>query len=118
MSDLRKNYNEPTIVQAIRQGLVRPEREGEYWTDDERDMLRKYFDEGMDITAISVLFKRSEAAVLQQVEKMDLYGRKTNPRRQRSCRENICLSSSCSASESLCPLKQTCNENKEVCSYE
>ena len=43
MSDLYEN--QPNMVQALRQGLIRPEREGEYWTDDEREKLRRCFDD-------------------------------------------------------------------------
>ena len=106
--------NQPNIVQALRQGLIRPEREGEYWTDDEREKLRRCFDEGMGITETALVLRRSEHAVVQQIEKQDLYERKTNPQRRKTTKDHVCLCSSCRAPEGLCPRLQNCNACREA----
>ena len=106
--------NQPNIVQALRQGLIRPEREGEYWTDDEREKLRKSFDEGVSVTDLAIQLHRSEPAIMQQIEKQDLYGRKTNPRRRKLEKSHVCACSSCRAPEELCPLVQNCNVCREA----
>jgi len=107
MSDLYEN--QPNIVQALRQGLIRPEREGEYWTDDERELLRRSFDEGVSVTDLAIQLHRSEPAIMQQIEKQDLYGRKINPRRKKFEKSHVCACSSCRAPEELCPLAKKCN---------
>ena len=112
MSDLYEN--QPNMVQALRQGLIRPEREGEYWTDDEREKLRRCFDEGMGITETALVLRRSEHAVVQQIEKQDLYERKNNPRRRKSPKAYVCSCSTCRAPEELCPLAKNCNVCREA----
>ena len=112
MSNLYEN--QPSMVQALWQGLIRPEREGEYWTEDERDQLRRCFDEGMDVTDIAIQLRRSEPAIMQQIEKQDLYGRKTNPRRRKSPKDHICLCSVCLALKELCPIAQRYSVNTEA----
>ena len=106
--------NQPSMVQAMRRRLIRPEREGEYWTEEERDQLRRCFDEGMDVTDIAIQLRRSEPAIMQQIEKQDLYGRKTNPRRRKSVKNYCCLCSACQAPDGLCPIAQRCAVHTEA----
>ena len=109
--------NQPNIVQDLRQGLIRPERGGEYWTDDERELLRRSFEEGVSVTDLAIQLHRSEPAIMQQIEKQDLYGRKANPQRRKNVKEHVCLCSSCRAPEGLCPrLQRQCGDT-EVCTY-
>lgn len=91
-------------VQAMRSRALTFEREGEYWTDEEKHRLQVMFEAGIGITEIACTLRRSEVAVLQQIEKMDLYNRKSNPRRRCAVRkQSCCLCSICTCDPQFCP---------------
>lgn len=65
-------------VMNMRKRTVRLDREGDYWTDEEKEMLLNKFREGEGITAMALAFQRTEAAVMKQIEEQDLFSRKKN----------------------------------------
>ena len=65
-------------VMNMRKRTVRLDRDGDYWTDEEKEMLLNKFREGEGITAMALAFQRTEAAVMKQIEEQDLFGRKKN----------------------------------------
>ena len=76
-------------VRSMRNQTLRADRAGDYWTDDEKNRLKTLFDSGVGITEIALELGRTEPAVYQQIEKMDLYGRKQNPQRQRNGKKHF-----------------------------
>lgn len=60
-------------VRSMRNQTLRADRAGDYWTDDEKNRLRILFDSGVGITEIALELGRTEPAVYQQIEKLDLY---------------------------------------------
>lgn len=74
------NESFPETVKSMRRRTTRLEREGDYWTREEQETLVRSFDSGVGITEMATQFQRSEPAVMQQIEKLDLYQRKDNPR--------------------------------------
>lgn len=89
----------------LRNGTIKFERSGDYWSDDEREKLKKMFYEGEGITAIAIELQRSEIAIVQQVVKLDLYNRYENSQRRKKEKiQHSCLCSICKADKSLCPL--------------
>lgn len=65
MSENINNTRE--LLMAIREGRVPSERSGEYWSDDERDTLRRLYMDGTGISQIALYLQRSENAVVQQL---------------------------------------------------
>ena len=100
-------------LRELRSHRKLPEREGEYWSDEEREKLSQKFNEGAGISEIAVLLNRSEPAIMQQIEKLDLFDRKENPRRQRVTRQLNCLCGRCGNDPALCPLRTQCGVVKE-----
>lgn len=100
-------------LRELRSHRKLPEREGEYWSDEEREDLSRKFNEGAGISEIAVALRRSEPAIMQQIEKLDLFDRKENPRRQRVARQLNCLCDRCMADPALCPLRMQCGVVKE-----
>ena len=100
-------------LQKLRNRMIRPEREGEYWTENEVATLTRKFCEGCGISEIAVALHRSEPAIMQQIEKLDLFDRKENPRRQRVARQLNCLCGRCGNDPALCPLRKQCTAKKE-----
>ena len=85
-------------LRELRSHRKLPEREGEYWSDEERENLSRKFNEGAGISEIAVALHRSEPAIMQQIEKLDLYNRKDHPVRRKKCREHgndRCLCGKC-----------------------
>ena len=92
-------------IRNLRNNAGRLERAGIYWSDYERERLKEMIDEGNGISEIALCLQRTEPAVFQQIEKMDLFHRKDQPRRRRGPhRKHSCRCSSCEVDERLCPL--------------
>ena len=107
------NYRE--AVQSMRNRTTRLDREGDYWTDDEKEKLRFLFNNGEGIKEIAIQLQRSEPAVMQQIEKMDLYNRKENPRRCRSApKMPHCLCEDCQLDRAFCPHCTACAGGQEA----
>lgn len=95
---------ETESVINMRKRTVRLDREGDYWTDEEKAILVQKFEAGEGITAIALELHRSEPAVCQMIEKLDLYNRKTQPVRKKSPpKPPACLCANCQLDRSLCP---------------
>ena len=95
------------VIQAMRLRTVSLKRDGEYWTEKEKRQLQNMFEAGYGISTISYNLQRSEAAICQQIEKQDLYGRRLYPARQKSCSaRSKCLCGTCMADPALCPLRR------------
>ena len=74
---------EREMIRRHRNGTIRFDHEGEFWRDDEKRTVKMMFEEGYGISEIAFAVGRSEPAVMQQIEKMDLYQRTLNPKRHK-----------------------------------
>jgi len=102
-------------VISMRNRTVRLDREGDYWTEEEKEQLVKLFREGEGITAIAIRLQRTEPAIMQQIEKLDLYRRKESPARRKSTTKSpICLCDNCQLDPSCCPRCEDCQTTQEV----
>lgn len=63
-------------INNMRARTVRLDRAGDTWEPKETEELIKKFREGEGVTAIAMVLNRSEPAIMQQIEALDLYGRK------------------------------------------
>ena len=99
-------------VKNMRNRTVRLDREGDFWTADEKEALVRKFNEGEGITTMALELQRTESAVIQQIEAMDLFGRKKkNPAQKPPC----CLCANCKLDPALCPRQGQCpNRQEEV----
>ena len=82
--------NEQVI--AIRQLFIPNERHREYWTESERDQLREMFASGIGITEMALTFRRSEMAVVNQLNTLGLFKKCRAPKRTKK----ECLCPQCS----------------------
>ena len=64
------SYLEMEGVISMRKRTVRLDREGDYWTEEEKETLIRKFREGEGLTAIALELQRSEPAVYQMIEKL------------------------------------------------
>ena len=98
--------NEQEYVETLKRMRMRTnrlEREGDYWTEEEKKELAAQFTAGISVTKIAVLLQRTEPAVFQQIEKMDLYGRKKRPQRRKSRpKPATCLCPTCMLTPNDC----------------
>ena len=98
------SYIETEGVINMRRRTVRLDREGDYWTDEEKQKLVQKFLEGEGITAIALELQRSEPAIFQMIEKLDLYNRKSQPQRRKSLpKPPTCLCENCLVDRACCP---------------
>ena len=97
-------------VKNMRTRTVRLDREGDFWTEDERETLIQKFREGEGITAMALEFQRTESAIIQQIEALDLFGRKKkHPAQKPPC----CLCANCKLDPALCPRQGQCPKLRE-----
>lgn len=91
-------------VRTMRERTTRLDRAGDYWTEEEKEILVQKFMAGEGITAIALELQRSEPAVYQMIEKLDLYNRKNQPIRHRTKgKPKGCLCKKCENYPALCP---------------
>ena len=103
------------MVRHMRMRTMRMEHEGDYWTKEEQEELRSLFNQGTGITEIAIQLQRTEPAVIQQIEKLDLYQRKQYPKRRRIIPNAWeCLCPVCKAAPHSCPRFKDCLHKKEV----
>ena len=106
---------EREMIRRHRNGTIRFDREGEIWRDDEKRQVKIMFETGYGISEIAIALGRTEPAIMQQIEKMDLYQRAQNPKRQRnSVKTPACLCNTCSLDRDACPRCEACGSNQEV----
>ena len=98
-------------VKNMRSRTVRLDREGDYWTKEERDELVRLFYEGVGITSIALILQRTESAIIQQIEAMDLFGRRKG--KNTPSKQPRCLCSSCKLHPALCSSKEACTASQE-----
>lgn len=107
---IKNGYEES--VKNMRNRTVRLDREGDFWTADEKEALVRKFNEGEGITAMALELQRTESAVIQQIEALDLFGRKKkNPAPKLPC----CLCANCKLDPALCPRQGQCLRLQEGC---
>ena len=100
-------------VRSMRHQTLRADHTGDYWMDYEKKRLKVRFDSGIGITEIALELGRTEPAVYQRIEKMDLYGRKQNPQRQRNGKKlPDCLCGRCGNNPTSCPLRTQFEQGK------
>lgn len=89
----------------MRKGAVKMLHDGEYWTDDDRALLQREYENGTSINEIALILQRSESAIYQQIERMGLCIRNPFSARRKSVNLNAhtCLCKNCKCDRSLCP---------------
>lgn len=92
-------------VKNMRKRTVRLDREGDYWTSDEKEILRQKFFQGEGITMMAINLQRTESAIIQQIELMDLFERK---KKNTAPKEPRCLCTNCKVDPASCPFKDQC----------
>lgn len=90
----------------MRNGDLRMPREGEIWTDEDKDFLERNYSRGTEFNVIALELGRSESAIYQKVEQLGLCTRNPFSMRKRSGtkKANRCLCEVCTCDRALCPL--------------
>lgn len=99
---------EQEILEAtieMRNGGKKMLREGEYWTEEDRKILKHEYSNGTAINVIAIMLQRSESAIYQQVERLGLCTRNPFSLREKTgqCGAHSCLCKNCKCDRSLCP---------------
>lgn len=101
-------------VKNMRSHTTRMERSGGYWTPEEQRELDYLFNNGVGLTEIAIRLQRTEPAVIQQIEKQDLYQRNLYRQRRKSRREHCtCLCDRCGLYPECCPYRTVLADEKE-----
>lgn len=110
----KHEITEKTI--AMRTGNLKMKRDREYWTDEEREILKTRFLAGVPYNEIALELERSETAVQQQIEQMQIYVKPTRAPRKRchAAQEPVCLCSVCTLDRSHCPRCEHYGQFQEV----
>ena len=68
---------------ALRTGKKAAKRTGEYWTQEEVQLLVEHFHSGVGLSEMALQLERNEVAVFQQMAKMGLLAGQCRPRSRR-----------------------------------
>ncbi len=92
-------------TRLMRNGELQLSRDREYWTDDERDVLRREYMKGTSINVIALMLERSESAIYQQIERLGLCVRNPFSSRKKNSvsKRQDCLCMSCKCDRAVCP---------------
>ncbi len=108
--------NIPTtdIISDILTGKAKMEREGDTWTDEEKNELLLQYFAGIDITIIAYDHQRTETAIIQQLITNNAINNYSKPRKPYRTRKR-CQCSYCKLNgTSQCPRNFKLCQNKEV----
>lgn len=95
----------------MRNRKERMENEGKLWSEEDRQRLKENYDNGFGLTEIAHSMRRSELAICQQIDKMDLFNSpiKHTP----SVKVPKCLCGDCKLCPNACPAGMRCPRLKE-----
>ena len=99
------DYEVRQTVMNMRNKVVLLEREGEYWSDEERDQIRCLFESGTGLTTIAMILQRTEMAVIQQGMLMNLFS-PPHIRKQHVHKPPRCRCPNCKVDPAQCPHRQ------------
>ena len=98
---MKMEYNRKELLKAIRENTVVPARNGEYWKEDERQLLVSMYNDGVGISELALYFQRSENGIIQQLTAL---GVMRAPKERRTyCKVPRCLCYKCEF-RSVCPV--------------
>lgn len=104
-----------TAVKNMRRRTIKLDREGDHWTAEDDEQIDRMFHAGEGITNMAIQLQRTEPAILQRIEKLDLYQRRENPRRRVFNKEpSECLFQRRCCDSASCPLYKDCKGRQEV----
>ena len=102
-------------IRSLRNRGGRLEREGDCWTQEEKERLSEMFQEGIGISEMAIRLQRTEPAVFQQAEKLYLYRRKDWPKRRKNIKKApTCCCTTCEVASSSCPRRNELLSTREV----
>ena len=89
-----ETYQEELI--ALRSGKIVPERSGDYWSQEDIEIMQSLYWNGVNLSEIALRLGRNDAATYQQLAKGGLLSSQCRPRK-RSKRQTKaeCLCPSC-----------------------
>ena len=108
--------NKTEMIRALRNRTTKLQREGDYWDQEEIEKLKDMFNEGVGISDIALQLQRTEPAVQQQIEKLDLYRRKDRPQRRKQNNKRCEYADNCPHTPETCPKFRKCREEGMECS--
>lgn len=65
------SMTEEEIIKGFRNGTIKPENNGKYWTTDDQNQLVLLYRNGVSLSKIAIEFGRNERAVSQQLDALD-----------------------------------------------
>ena len=92
---MKTELTQRELIQAMRRKNHKLERDGEYWTEEDKEKLYGMFEQGCGISEIAIALQRTEQAVIQQIEKMNLYNRSKYIPKNKCKSICICLCKDC-----------------------
>ena len=94
------------LLKMYRNGRIIPEHYGDYWSEDDRQILKSMFEEGEGISEIALRLERSESSVFQQLISLNMFAdNRTSRARKRTlsgCRCETCTVPDCDRPD-YCP---------------
>lgn len=90
MKEINDRISREQVI-ALRQGEASAGLRKDYWSDDDREMLKKKYQDGDGITELALVFRRTETAIVSQLSCLKMFKQCRAPRRK----EPDCLCPKC-----------------------
>lgn len=81
MKEINDRISREQVI-ALRQGDASAGLRKDYWSDDDREMLKKKYQDGDGITELALVFRRTEPAIVSQLTALKMFKRSRAPRRK------------------------------------
>lgn len=111
---MKTELTQRELIQAMRRKNHKLERDGEYWTEEDKEKLYGMFEQGCGISEIAIALQRTEQAVIQQIEKMNLYNRSKYIPKSKRKTVSECLCKDCASAPKDSPNCKYVCQCKEV----
>lgn len=109
---MSKTYDSE-LIKKMRNREIRLDRERNFWSDEEREKLAQMYSNGVDITEMALDLARTELAVIEQLNYLNLLYQSGSDRKHRSHKRGNCLCVKCDIGPDNCPYRAN-NTNKEA----
>ena len=97
---MKMENNQRELIKAIRENIVVPAKNGEYWGENERQLLINLYSDGVGISELALYFQRSEMGIIQQLNSLGIM--RAPKERKAYCKKPKCLCYKCEFRE-VCP---------------
>ena len=110
---MSKTYDSE-LIKKMRNREIRLDRERNFWSEEEREKLAQMYSNGVDITEMALDLARTELAVIEQLNYLNLLYQSGSDRKHRSRKRRSCLCVKCDIGPDNCSYRANNTEKEAI----